>query len=402
MRLLHTADWHLGRSLYGHDLGAAQASLVDHLVEVVRTEAIDVLMVSGDVHDRALPPVSAMQLFDDALRRVRDAGASVVVISGNHDAPARLGDKAGLLDPRIVLRTDPRRIAEPFVVQDSHGPVALYGLPYLEPAAVRDLLPAGPAGGDGGEESPDDDDPVARGAHARVLRRAMGAVHADRAVRGGRSVVLAHAWVSGGQVSDSERDITVGGIGDAPAAVFDGVDYVALGHLHRPQALREQLRYSGSPLPYSFSEAGQVKSSWLVELDADGLCRVEAVPAPVYRRLTALVGPLEELLTSTAHTAAEQDFVALTMTDPVRPVEAMAALQRRFAFPLTLTWQPSSLPPGDGATYAQRTRGRTDVEVAEAFVRHVCDEPTESEQAMLRAALEAARLAEDASVGSAR
>lgn len=396
MRLLHSADWHLGRSLYGHDLGAAQSAYVDHLVEVVRAEAIDVVMVSGDVHDRALPPVSAMQLFDEALRRVRDAGASVMVISGNHDAPARLGDKAGLLDPRIVLRTDPRRVGEPFVVQDSHGPVALYGLPYLEPAAVRELLPAGP------NDLTSDDDPVERGAHARVLRRAMNAVHEDRAVRGGRSVVLAHAWVSGGKVSDSERDITVGGIGDAPAAIFDGIDYVALGHLHRPQTLREHLRYSGSPLPYSFSEAGQVKSSWLVELDAGGLGRVEQVPAPLHRRLTALVGTLEDLLTSTAHTAAEQDFVALTMTDAVRPVEAMAALQRRFAFPLTLSWQPSCLPAGDGATYAQRTRGRTDVEVAEAFVRHVRDEPSESEQALMRAALEAARLDEDAAVGSGR
>ena len=104
MRLLHTSDWHLGRSLHGHDLGAAQASFVDHLVDVVRAEAVDVVLIAGDVHDRALPPVSALQLFDEALGRLRDAGAAVVAISGNHDAPARLGDKACLLDPRIALR----------------------------------------------------------------------------------------------------------------------------------------------------------------------------------------------------------------------------------------------------------------------------------------------------------
>ena len=389
MRLLHTSDWHLGRSLHGHDLGAAQEQFVDHLVEVVRACDVDVVLVAGDVHDRALPPVSALQLFDEALGRLRDAGAAVVAISGNHDAPARLGDKARLLDPRIALRCDPRRVGEPLVLDDAHGPVAFYGIPYLEPAAVRGLLP--------GEDAPaDDDDPVARGAHTRVLRRALSAVAADRAVRGGRSVVLAHAWVTGGEASDSERDIAVGGVGHVAAGLFDGVDYTALGHLHRPQTLRDGLRYSGSPLPYSFSEAGHAKLSWLVDLDATGLARVEPVEAPVHRRLTALSGTLDDLLSSAAHTPYEQDFVALTLTDPTRPVDAMAALQRRFAFPLTLSWQPSSLPAGDGATYAQRTRGRSDVAIADAFVAHVRDQPTEAEQALLRAALETARGVEDA------
>src|SRR5687768_8243559 len=135
MRLLHTSDWHLGRSLHQHDLGAAQAQFVDHLVDVVVQERVDVVLVAGDVHDRALPPVEAIQLFDDALRRLRDTGASVVVISGNHDAPARLGDKAGLLDARISLRTDPRRVADPVVVDGAGGPVAFYAVPYLEPSA---------------------------------------------------------------------------------------------------------------------------------------------------------------------------------------------------------------------------------------------------------------------------
>ena len=391
MRLLHTSDWHLGRSLHGHDLGAAQAAHVDHLVDVVRSERVDVVLLAGDVHDRALPPVSALQLFDDALGRLRDAGAAVVVISGNHDAPARLGDKSGLLDPRISLRCDPRRVGEPVVLGDEHGPVAFYGIPYLEPSAVRDLLP----GSDDADLEPADP-PVARGAHTRVLTRALAAVAADRAARGGRSVVLAHAWVTGGEASESERDIAVGGVGHVPAALFDGLDYTALGHLHRPQVLREGLRYSGSPLPYSFGEASADKLSWLVELGPSGLAAVEAVPAPVFRRLTALTGTLEDLLTSSAHTPFEQDFVALTLTDPVRPVDAMAALQRRYAHPLTLAWQPSSLPTGDGASYAQRTRGRSDLEVADAFVAHVRSDASDAERVLLGAALEAARLAEDA------
>ncbi|WP_239394234.1 exonuclease subunit SbcD, partial [Frankia sp. CiP3] len=113
MLTLHTSDWHLGRALHGFDLSAAQAAFVDHLVEVVRVEQVDLVVVAGDVHDRAIPPVAAMRLFDEALSRMRDAGARVVVISGNHDAPARLGDKAGLLDPRVRIRTEVAAVADP-------------------------------------------------------------------------------------------------------------------------------------------------------------------------------------------------------------------------------------------------------------------------------------------------
>ena len=385
MRLLHTSDWHLGRGLHGHDLGAAQAALVDHLVDVVDRERVDVVLLSGDVHDRALPPVEAMQLFDEALRRLRDAGAAVVAISGNHDAPARLGDKAGLLDRSIRLCTDPRRVAELVVLEDAHGPVSVYAVPYLEPAAVRALLP--------GEAEPVPDEPALAGSHTRVLAQAMRAVHGDRAARGGRSVVLAHAWVTGGQASDSERDITVGGVANVPAALFDGVDYTALGHLHRPQVLHESLRYSGSPVPYSFSEAGHAKLSWLVELDATGLARVEAVPTPEHRRLTALTGMLDTLLTDPALGAHEGDFVSVTLTDPVKPVDAMSVVRRRFPFALALAWQPAHQPRDGADSYAQRTSGRSDLQVAEAFVAHVRSEADEQERALLQSALDAARLA---------
>jgi exonuclease SbcD len=388
MRLLHTSDWHLGRALHQHNLGGAQAAFVDHLVEVVARERVDVVLLSGDVHDRALPPVEAMQLFDEALRRLRDTGAAVVAISGNHDAPARLGDKAGLLDRSICLRTDPRRLAEPLVLDDDDGPVAFYAIPYLEPAAVRGLLPGEPPPG---EEAADV--PASSGSHTRVLAQAMRAVHADRAARGGRSVALAHAWVTGGQGSDSERDITVGGVANVPSALFDGVDYTALGHLHRPQVLRDGLRYSGSPLPYSFSEAGHDKLSWLVELGPRGLSRVEAVPAPVHRPLSALTGTLEDLLASPAHAGQEAHFVAVTLTDAVKPVDAMTSLRRRFPFALTLAWQPAACAGTDGGSYAERTSGRSDVEIAEAFVAHVRSAADDDERALLRGALDAARLA---------
>jgi exonuclease SbcD len=228
------------------------------------------------------------------------------------------------------------------------------------------------------------------------MRRAMRAVRADLARHpGARSVVVAHAWVTGGAASDSERDISVGGVGNVPAGLFDGITYTALGHLHRPQAITPAVRYSGSPLAFSFSEAQDRKASLLVELDRDGLAGVRGVPVPADRRLTVLRGTLAELLTAPAYARHERDLVAAVLTDPVRPVDAMATLRRRFPFALRLAHEP---PAGtaDERTFGERTRGRSDLEIATAFVAHVRGTPSQREQVLLAEALEAARIAEDA------
>ena len=390
MRLLHTSDWHLGRSLHRCDLREAQAAHLDHLVEVVREERVDAVLVAGDVFDRAVPPVDAVALYDDALFRLRDAGARVVVTSGNHDSASRLGVGARLVDAAGVhVRTRPQDCGAPVLLADEHGEVAVYGLPYLEPEAVRTLLPPDPGG----------DAEVPRG-HAGVLGRAMACVRDDLSRRSARSVVLAHAWVTGGELSDSERDIRVGGVGDVGAAVFDGVDYTALGHLHGAQVLRPGLRYSGSPLAFSFSEAAQAKGSWLVELDAAGLAGVERVPAPVPRRLSSLSGELAQLLVDPALAAQEDDWLSVVLTDPVRPDDPMARLRTRFPHVLVLDWQPAGVT-ADERSYGARVAGRDDLAVVTEFVRHVrCGGSTsdaggadDDERALLAQALEAGRLA---------
>ena len=142
MRLLHTSDWHLGRSLHRADLRAAQSAFLDHLVDVARAEKVDAVLVAGDIYDRAVPPVDAVELCEDALLRLHDTGASIVLISGNHDSARRLGFGGGLLEKAGVhLRTRPGALARPVVLEDAHGPVAVYGVPYLEPDAVRGELP---------------------------------------------------------------------------------------------------------------------------------------------------------------------------------------------------------------------------------------------------------------------
>ncbi|WP_407548374.1 exonuclease SbcCD subunit D [Streptomyces sp. Pv4-95] len=356
MRILHTSDWHLGRSFHRVSLLTAQRMFLDHLVDTVRGRQVDAVLVAGDIYDRAVPPLAAVELFDDVLHRLADLGVPTVMISGNHDSARRLGVGSGLMRRAgIHLRTDPAACATPVLLDDAHGPVALYGLPYLEPAMVREELGA------------------RRADHAEVLGAAMDRVRADLADRpaGTRSVVLAHAFVTGGAVSDSERDITVGGVASVPAAVFDGVDYAALGHLHGAQTLSPRVRYSGSPLAYSFSEAGHRKSSWLVDLDAAGEVQAERVDCPVPRPLARLRGTLEQLLDDPACAGDEESWVEATLTDASRPHEPMARLAKRFPHIVSLVFDPDEGPTRSLASYAQRLRGRSDQEIAEDFVEHV-------------------------------
>ncbi|MEV6197059.1 exonuclease SbcCD subunit D [Streptomyces sp. NPDC051920] len=377
MRLLHTSDWHLGRAFHRVNMLDAQSRFIGHLVTTAREREVDAVVVSGDVYDRAVPPLAAVQLFDDALHRLADLGVPTVMISGNHDSARRLGVGAGLIGRAGVhLRTDPAGCGTPVVLADAHGDVAFYGLPYLEPALVKDEFGVEKAG------------------HETVLAAAMDRVRADLAGRapGTRSVVLAHAFVTGGEVSDSERDITVGGVASVPAGVFDGADYTALGHLHGSQTITERVRYSGSPLPYSFSEADHRKSMWLVDLGPDGSLATERIDCPVPRPLARLRGHLEDLLADPALERHTDAWVEATLTDPVRPGDPMARLAGRFPHTLSLVFDPERSPQAPGVSYARRIAGRSEEQIAEDFVAHVRGVgPDAREQAVLRDAFDAVR-----------
>ncbi|HEX2316480.1 MAG TPA: exonuclease SbcCD subunit D [Thermomonospora sp.] len=370
MRLLHTSDWHLGRSFHREDLRDAQRAFVDHLVETVRDRSVDCVLVSGDVYDRALPPVDAVRLCGDALRRLSRL-ARVVLIGGNHDSAHRLGFGSELMDAAGVhLRTTPDTVGTPVLVEG----VAVYGIPYLEPELVRSEW-------DLEERS-----------HTAVLTEAMRRVRADRDERGTASVVLAHAFVTGGEPSDSERDISVGGTAHVPAGVFDGVDYVALGHLHGRQRITDRVRYSGSPLAYSFSEARHRKGSWLVDLDGDGAMTAEFVDAPVPRPLGHLRGRLDELLSDPRHEAVEGHWLHVTLTDAQRPRDAMERLRARFPHALVLAFEPEGGPGDDRPSWTRRVRGRGDMDIACDFVTEVTGAaPDPAERALLHEALESCR-----------
>jgi exonuclease SbcD len=332
MRLLHTSDWHLGRTFHGHDLLADQRVALDALAAAVGEHEVDAVLVSGDVYDRAVPSAEAMQVAASAVTAIRDTGAAIVAISGNHDSGPRLGVFSDVLaHGGLHLSTAPERVGQPVVLTDDDGPVACYPIPFLEPDVARTTLGIhGPAG------------------HREMVSAAMGRVRDDLADRPGgtRSVVLAHAFVTGGTAGGSERPIAVGGVESVPGALFDGIDYVALGHLHGRQTLDHRMRYSGSPLPYSFTEAGHRKGAWLLDLDGAGTVAVSWIDLPVVRPLACVTGTLDEILD--AHADLAEHYLSVELTDPVRPVEAMRRLRERFPFALTVAWQP----PAGGADVA--------------------------------------------------
>ena len=395
MRLLHTSDWHLGRTLHGVDLLEHQAAHLDHLVELTRSEGVDAVLVAGDVYDRAVPPVEAVSLLSDTLARLGEH-AAVVVTPGNHDSAIRLGFGAGLMRAGVHLRTRVADVASPVVLPprvgnraSGDGPAVLvYALPYLDPDVVRRTL------------SPDPLHPLGR-SHQAVTAAAMGRVRADLAARARRSagpgavrpraVVLAHAFVLGGEPSESERDIRVGGIDHVAAGVFAGVDYVALGHLHGPQQISGPagtvLRYSGSPLGYSFSEVHQVKSSALIDVGPGGVLGApRLVAAPVPRRLAEVAGTLESLL-GTSGDAHVADWLRVVVTDIARPPELYARVKARFPHALVIQHRPA-VASVERAQVAV-TSARDPLEVAAEFVRHVtAAAPTPAESDALRSALE--------------
>lgn len=385
MKILHTSDWHIGRTFHGVDLLADQASVLGSIADSVRQHGVDVVVVPGDIYDRSIPSSDAVTVCNRGFEAIRAAGAVIVATSGNHDSAVRLGAGASFAAAGgLHLITRVGQIGTPVMLSDQFGPVAFYGIPYLEPEITRVEL----------------DVPRAR-THSDILGAAMSRVRRDLAERTAadpstRSVLLAHAFVVGGEASESERSISVGGVETVTVGEFDGVDYVALGHLHSPQMLSESVRYSGSPLPYSFGERSHRKAALLIELDAAGLSSVQRLDLPVIRGLSQVVGTLDELLTESKYADSEQCYVSALLTDLVRPVDAMRQLQARFPFAVHLEWQR---PEGQSdLKYRDAVRGRTDMEIARGFVSAVRSDPSEREVSLMTEALSAAARAEESTV----
>ena len=355
MRFLHTADWHLGRLFHARSLIEDQAHILDQFVELVRAERPDAVLIAGDVYDRAVPPPEAVALLDDVLARiVLDAGVPVVLIAGNHDSAQRLEFGARLMQSQGLhvagcTSATPASVA----LHDAHGEVRIYALPYAEPAVVRDAL---------GAELP---------THEAALCAQLDAIRANHPP-GVRSVVVGHAFVVGGAVSESERPLSVGGSGAVAAQAFDGFDLVALGHLHRPQTIDGRVHYAGSLLKYSLSECSHEKSVSMIELGADGSVQITPRPLRPLRDLRIVEGELAALVAAAAGDAQRDDYVYARLTDIGALLDPMAKLRQ--VYPNALAVERTVLSrAGAAGDAARRLREQSTGELFASFFREVAD-----------------------------
>lgn len=311
MRFLHSADWHLGRYLHGTSLIEDQAAVLDQFVELARTERVDAVVIAGDVYDRSVPPGDAVALLDDVLARlVVDAGIPVILIAGNHDSAQRIGFGGRILEKqRLILRGTLDDLS-PVVLTDAHGEIAFHALPYVEPIFAR-ALP-------GGEHVTD---------HQSAMTHVVSLLRARRLL-GQRNVLVAHAFVAGGSESDSERPLSVGGSGMVAADTFDGFDFVALGHLHRPQTVgSDRIHYPGSLLKYSFNEVEHTKSVSLIEIGADGKPDIRRICLTPRHDVRIVTGTLADLLGTPDPARSRDDYLCAHLTDADPVLEPMARLR---------------------------------------------------------------------------
>lgn len=312
MRILHTSDWHLGRIFHGVTLTDDQAYILDQFVELTADAKPDVVLIAGDIYDRSLPPVEAVKLMDETLSRILlDCRVPVILIAGNHDSPQRVGFGARLLARQgLHIAGDLGKNIDPVIIHDQDGPVYIYPVPYADPPVVRERLAA---------EGIHDHD----GAMALITARLAAGIPT-----GARSALVGHAFVAGGEESESERRLSIDGTVTVSPAHFLPFHYIALGHLHRPQRMgEEKIRYSGSLMKYSFSEAGHRKSVSLVEMDRNGKTYVEEVLLTPRRDVRCLEGFLEEILAGPVNDENRHDYLKVTLKDSGALLDAIGKLR---------------------------------------------------------------------------
>ncbi len=383
MRILHTSDWHLGRTFHRHSVLENLKTVLAEIATLVSEEGIDVVVVSGDVYDHSMPAAELYGVLDATVAAIRDNGAEVVMISGNHDSAQRLG--AGAQWTRfggVHLLTKPDAFRFPVTISDEHGEVDFYGIPYLEPMLIGDLFETdGGSGADtSGRQRPK--------TQQQVIARAMAEVNALVEKRKHRSVVLSHCFavnISGRQDSAGDngaaeaaelnthlqRDITAGGVDVVAAEVFQGVDYAALGHIHSRQTLLENVRYCGAPLHFSFGEANRPRGVWIVELNAAGLKNVTWRDLSIPRPLSRVTASLEALLEGAEYEKYERHWLEVELTDTVQPIDAMRRVQERFPFCAQLRFPRLATAERSTQSYRERISDKAPIDIVDEFLKDV-------------------------------
>ena len=309
MKLMHLSDLHLGKRVNGFSMLPDQKYILEQILKIAEQERPEAVLICGDVYDKSVPSAEAVELLDEFLCRLKALGLAVLLISGNHDSPERLAFGARLLEAEGVHIS---RVydgdVQPVTITDAFGPVRFWLLPFLKPAHVRRCFP----------ESEIE-------TYTDAIRTAVGQMGVDPSER---NVLLSHQFVTGAERTESE-ELFVGGTENVDAAVYDAFDYVALGHLHGPQSVgRETIRYCGTPLKYSFSEAKQEKSVTMVELMEKGSVRLRTIPLTPLRDLREIKGTYDELTARSFYTDANrEDYLHITLTDEEDVPNALGRLR---------------------------------------------------------------------------
>ena len=379
MRILHTADLHLGRQFIGIPLDDDHATILDQIARAVIDLRVDVLVIAGDIFDRAAPPATAVRQFNAFLSRVAsETNAAVVMIAGNHDSGDRIASMSIMTDTRrALIRGVVCADEKPLLLSDEHGVVAFSGLPFSHEYAARECFT---------DETMQTTEDVLV-AQIASARRGVP----DNA----RRVIVAHAFVSGAHGSESERPLArVGGVEMARPEIFDGHHYVALGHLHRPQSVGvPHIRYSGSPLAFGFDEADSAKSMSLVEIDGAGNATIEAIPFEPLRGVRTLRGKHAELLLA----KPSSDFIKAVLTDDAPIIDGMKRLRVVFPNACELVYERNERAREVKSIDGIGKKMADPLAVVGEFLELVKDERmTDGERSVVASALHDIRCGEDA------
>ena len=345
MRFLHTADWHLGRIFYGQYLTDDQAHVLEHqFFTILKEEKIDGILLAGDVFDRAVPPIEAIELWDSIITRLAmDYKVPLFVVSGNHDGAERLEvGRSMLSESGIHIWGSPHHALQPFEFEGFDGRVAICPMPFSEPRRIGDALglnssESKPVDTDTAEDTlfsyvdDKDQEEVAFNLHNYdQMYQAWSDYLYKQVPKQMRSIAISHAFVMGGEVGGSERTLSVGGSEQVSPHVFKNFHYTALGHLHGPQRMgADHIRYSGSPLKYSFDEHAQKKSFTIIDMDTNGNVDISTIPVEAKRDVVILEGYFEDLLNNTAlQTKHKDDYVQARLLDTMPIMDGMAKLRQ--------------------------------------------------------------------------
>ena len=363
MKLIHLSDLHLGKRVNEFSMVEDQAFILKRILAVLDDEQPDAVLIAGDVYDKSVPSAEAVQLLESFLYSLVKRKLQVFVISGNHDSPERLSFASKLIDASGVhLSPVYDGAVAPMTLTDEYGPVNIYMLPFLKPAHVRRFLP---------------DEEI--GSYTDALRLAVNAMGIDTAQR---NVLITHQFVTGAQRSESE-DISVGGADNVDASVFDSFDYVALGHIHGPQNIdgNTRIRYCGTPLKYSFSEAKHVKSVTVVTLAEKGNVDIRTVPLTPKHDMRELRGTYMELTAKANYEGtATDDYLHITLTDEEDIPDVIGKLRVIYPNLMKLDYDNRRTRSNAALNAAEDIESKTPLELFNAFYEMQNGSPLSEEQ----------------------